>query len=258
MSVHCILPFVIVAILGSISAKSAAGDNVAVTVETYTLRYPYASPIDNQAALAGMLQGAKVTGHYWKQSRVLKLTRCMTGVTCYPSPHFADDIVDRTVTVRPQIIAGASERQPTRLVFNVPASHRDALLDGVTLVLPLKPVWQQPSVQQALQRAEVVLPEYAKTRRAFEMGASVSVNLALPKTVGEFGPMLNYCAEIPNPLSWSHSGVISMRILVRQASNPNTPWPYIESPLTSANLGTEESCATWRPEVENSYLWRNE
>lgn len=258
MGMHRILWIVMVTIGWSWSAESTAGDTVAFTVETYALHYPYASPTDNQAALAAMIQGSGVTGHYWKQSRRLKLTRCMTGVTCYPSPHFADDIIDHTVTVRPQIIPGPSEQQPTRLTSNLPVSHRGALLDGVTLVLPLKPVWRQPSVQQALQRAEVALPEYAKNRHALSMGASVSVNLALPKTPGEFGPTLNYCAEIPNPLSWSHSGVLSMRVLVQQASRTNRPWPFIENPWTSANHGTGESCATWRPEVENSYLWHNE
>lgn len=254
MGMHCILWIVMVTILWPWPARSTVDDTVAFTVENYALRYPYASPTDNQAALAGMLKSAKVTGHYWKSSRVLKLTRCMTGVTCYPSPHFADDLIDHTVTVRPHIISGT----PTRFTFNLPVSHRGAQLDGVTLMLPLKPVWRQPSVQQALQHAEVALPEYAKTRHALEMGASVSVNLALPKTLGEFGPTLNYCAGIPNPLSWSHSGVLSMRILVQQASHANRPWPFIESPWTSANFGTEESCATWRPEVENSYLWHNE
>lgn len=239
-------------------ASTSASETVTFTVDAGALRYQYASPPDNRNALAEMLQHATVVGHYWKPTTVLEMSRCMTGVACFPSPHMESETRDHPVTVRPRVVSGAPEQALIRLQFELPVSHRGASLDGASLVLPLKFMWQQPSAQIVLKKAEAALADYQKTRRAFESDASVTINLELPKVLGEPGPMQDHCAGIPNPLSWSSSGVVAIRTLAQIGAQRNVPWSQTRVNEDASRLGTEESCATWRPDVENTYRWRAE
>ncbi|WP_133059126.1 hypothetical protein [Burkholderia puraquae] len=240
------------------AASTSAGEAVTFTVEARALRYQYASPFDNQNALAEMLQHANIVGHYWKPATVLNMSRCMTGVVCFPSPHLESETKDHPVTVQPRVIPGPPGQESIHLQFELPVSHRGASLDGVSLVLPLKFLWQQPSAQLVLKKAEAALADYQKTRRAFESGASVTINLELPKVLGEPGLMLDHCAGIPNPLSWSSSGVVAIRTDAQLGAQRNVPWSRRQVNEDASRLGTEESCATWRPDVENTYRWRTE
>ncbi|NTZ84063.1 hypothetical protein FCJ61_13915 [Burkholderia metallica] len=245
----------VMATLPFAAASTSASEAVTFTVEASALRYQYASPPDNRKALAEMLQHASVVGHYWKPATVFETSRCMTDVVCFPSPHLASETKDHPVTVRPRVVPGAPWQESVRLRFDLPVSHRGASLDGVSLVLPLKFMWQQPSAQLVLQKAEAALADYQKTRRAFERDASVTINLELPKVLGEPGPVEDHCAGIPNPLSWSSSGVVGIRTLAQIGSQRNVPWSQTRVNEDASRLGTEESCATWRPDVENTYRW---
>lgn len=240
------------------AASASASEAVTFTVEAQALRYQYASPSDNRNALAEMLQHASIVGHYWKPATVLEMSRCMTGVTCFPSPHLESETKDHPVTVQPRVMPGPPGQESVQLQFELPVNHRGAFLDGVSLVLPLKFLWQQPSAQRVLKQADAALADYQKTRRALESGASVTINLALPKVLGEPGPMLDHCAGIPNPLSWSSSGVVAIRTSAQLGAQRNVPWSPRQVNADASRLGTEESCATWRPDVENTYRWRAE
>ncbi|MFT0737363.1 hypothetical protein [Ralstonia wenshanensis] len=245
----------VVATLALALPWARASETVTFTVDASALRYPFTSPSDNQVALTEMLEHATIVGHYWKSTKVLEMARCMTGVTCYPSPHLEDELKDFPVTVRPQVVLG-TPGIATRLMFDLPVSHRGASLDGVSLVLPLKFLWQQTSAQLALKRAEAALPDYAKSRHALESDASVSINLEMPQTLGEPSPTLDHCAGIPNPLSWSSSGVVSISTLARLGSKRTPSWSQTPANRNASRLGTEEQCESWRPDVENTYLWR--
>ncbi|NTY40223.1 hypothetical protein [Burkholderia diffusa] len=236
-------------------ASAGASDTVTFTVEASALRYPFTSPSDNRNALAEMLQHASIVGHYWKSAKALEMSRCMTGVTCFTSPHLENEPKDYPVTVRPRVMIEASGQEPVRLLFELPVSHRGASLDGVSLVLPLKFMWQQPSAQLALKKAEAALASYQQTRHALASDESVSINLELPKVLGERGPMQDHCAGIPNPLSWSSSGVVAIRTLAQIGAQRNVPWSQAQINEDASRLGTEESCASWRPDVENTYRW---
>ncbi|WP_296224976.1 hypothetical protein [Ralstonia sp. UBA689] len=244
--------------LAVVTTRASENETVTFTVEARALRYPFASPADNQVALAEMLKHASIVGHYWKLTTVLEMSRCMTGVTCYPSPHLEDIPKDHPVTVQPKVVFSVPGQEPVRLMFKLPVSHHSATLEGVSLILPLKFIWQQPSVQLALKKAAIALPDYEKTDNALKNEASVSINLALPQMLGEPGPMQDHCAGIPNPLSWSSSGVVAIRTLAQIGSKRDVPWSPTGRNETESRLGTEETCATWRSDVENSYLWRAE
>ncbi|WP_157648849.1 hypothetical protein [Burkholderia ubonensis] len=251
------LTVLLAATLPLVLVPARASETVTFTVEIGSLRYPYASPADNEAALVAMVQHSSIVGHYWKSTTVFKMARCMIGVTCFPSPHLEQEPKDYPISIRPRVVIDASAHKPVHITFELPVSHRGAPLDSISLVLPLKFMWQQPSVQRALKAAEAALPDYKKTRYALESDASVSIPIDLPKALGEPGPIDDHCAEIPNPLSWSSSGVVGIRTLAEIGSKREVQWSLARDHGPVARLGTEKSCATWRPEEENSYLWRS-
>jgi hypothetical protein len=202
-------------LFASLSAYGAV-DTVQMSLDAQGFNYPYASPPDNQAAFAAMMQKAQIVGHYDRvESRTsFHATRCMTGVVCYPSPHFetGPDWIDKPLKVMPTVVPGRDAGH-WHLDFAVPAENRGAQLSKVTLVLPLADLWNTPSVQRAVRHAAETQPDYEDDRDAQE-DKTVDIDLVVPASAGPAGPYHHYCPVIRDPRSYDYSGSIRLRLSV--------------------------------------------
>jgi hypothetical protein len=202
-------------LLASLSAHGAV-DTVQMSLDAQGFNYPYASPTDNQTAFAAMMQKAQILGHYDRvETRTsFHATRCMTGVVCYPSPHFetGPDWVDKPLKVIPTVVP-RRDAGHWHLDFAVPAENRGGQLSKVTLVLPLTGLWSTPSVQRAVQHAVETRPDYEDDRHAQE-DKTVDIDLIVPESAGPASPYHHYCPVIRNPRSYDYSGSIRLRLSI--------------------------------------------
>jgi hypothetical protein len=208
---------VICVLVGSVWATPATGD-VTFTVNIDSFEYPYASKKDNQIALALMLAHVSVVGHYYKRGSYLRGSSCGRLSTCHFLPHFEEGEKDHPVMVDVAAVAVGDGKGGFKLDFKLPEKNSGAELKLVTLVVPLDDLWRQPSVRKAIEKASTSLPDYEKYHDAQEKGSTVAVDLIAPEAVNRPGPFLYYCPAIQNPMSWNHSGVLHMQLLVQTAS----------------------------------------
>lgn len=195
--------------------RAAQGD-LAFNVNVDSFEYPFANAKDNQAALALMLAHASIVGHYYKQGMHIEAPNCGRGSRCTLLPHLEESETDHPVKAHAD--ATVTGNGSWRLEFKLPEKHGSAELVLVTLVVPLDGLWQQPSVLEAIEKASISLPDYEKYKDAQKKGSTVAVDLIAPDTANRPGPFLYYCPVINNPMSWTHSGVIHMQVLVQTAS----------------------------------------
>lgn len=213
-------PIVVAALAAAMSAgASGAPTPVHLSVDAHNFSYPYASETDNRAAFAQMMKGSQVLGHYhrFETHTRFEMVSCMTGVVCFPSPHFETqpEWRDRTLAVVPAVTP-SPDGLHWRLDFSLPAQDKNGTLDLVTLVLPLADLWNRPSVQEAVRHAVATQPDYEDYKAAQE-DKTVEIDLIVPKVAGVGAPYQRYCPAINNPRSYSHSGEVSLRLDIPEA-----------------------------------------
>lgn len=216
-SAHLILA-TIAALFGS-PVMASQPHRVQFTVDVRDFNYPFARARGNEAAFAAMMKHARIVGHYdsFVSRTRFELTSCMTGVTCFPDPHFTrgPEHQDRPIQVRLEK-ATAQPDGSWQIQFELPEQNHQTTLNTVTLVLPVSDLWAEPLVSEDVLKAAALVPSYDQYNDAQKQN-SVSIDLIAPKAAGVWSPLSQYCPAINNPRTWSHSGAVSVRMRVKPA-----------------------------------------
>jgi hypothetical protein len=206
----------ITALLGA-PVTASQPDRVQFTVEVRDFNYPFARALGNEAAFAAMMQHATIVGHYDSLvSRTrFELTSCMTGVMCFPDPHFTrgPEHQDRPIQVNLEK-ATAQPDGSWQVQFELPEQNHHTTLNTVTLVLAVSDLWAEPLVSEDVLKAATLVPSYDQYNDA-QKQRSVNIDLIAPKAAGGWSQLSQYCPAINNPRTWSHSGTVRVRMRVQ-------------------------------------------
>lgn len=198
-------------------ALASKPETAQFTLDVRDFNYPFARASGNAAAFAAMMKHVTVVGHYNKTvtRTSFRFASCMTGVTCYPDPHFVTGPEDRDQPVA--LLLGAASAEPGniwRVHFELPERAHGATLNTVTLVLPVSDLWAEPTVAEDVANAAKLVPSYDQYGDA-QKQKTVDIDLIAPKLSSVSGPFTRYCPAINAPQNWNHSGTVSVRMTVQ-------------------------------------------